>query len=115
MFAATLVGAAATLGSFACGSGKADCPSQIPISSKCTDNSRSSCDYRLPCGETATCLCIVDDSGGAYTCGSYGPDAGPSQITWPVSLDGYVCAACPSTASIQSCIAARSVLLTPPL
>lgn len=97
----------------ACSGSKTNCPQRIPVlDEKCNDPDQYICEYRLPCGEKAKCVCTTTDSGGSWDCGTTDPNATPA---WPRPLDAYSCASCPTSKTIQACIMDGSTLLTPPL
>lgn len=110
--ALALLAAAIAVGA-ACSGSKTNCPQRIPIlDEKCHDPDQYTCDYRLPCGEKATCVCTTTDSGGSWDCGTTDPNAYPA---WPRPLDSYSCASCPAGKTVQACIIDGATLLTPPL
>ncbi|MFI5300366.1 MAG: hypothetical protein ACHREM_19940, partial [Polyangiales bacterium] len=103
---------AGSLSAVACFRPSTNCPSQIPRSGYCHDPDQAVCDYRLPCGEKATCTCTSDDNGGSWGCIVDGANGRPA--TSPALDNTYSCASCPAGLSGIACIDASSKLLTPP-
>jgi hypothetical protein len=110
--ALALVAVGASLGETSCLRSSTNCPSQLPLTGSCHDPDQWLCDYRLPCGEKATCMCISDDNGGYWSCNGDVPDGGSTSA--PKLDDTYSCSSCPSAQSGVACIEASSKLLTPP-
>jgi len=89
------------------------CPALIPIGARnrCdypgTPITRSYdyvCDYRLPCGEIATCTCIPNE--GRWICNRECPDAQPQVCALDPAT--YACQACSGYSSAEACLIAES-------